>query len=268
MLLYCIQNTRNLKRYIGITAQSLAARWSGHMWAAKSGSTSALHRAMRKYGVENFVIEEVASLIPGGDYQSLLDLEKVLIAQERTKVPHGYNLTVGGEGCRGYEWSEESRARAAEAWTPERRARGADHAKRTIADPSRHTAPEVIAARKAGWTPEKRARTAAAVSALGPQSEETKAKRKAYWTPERCQERAEQRRGTKASAEACANMSAAGKTKKRVPFSAEARVRMSAAAKARPPESPETRLKKSLAQAARHAKARAVRERTQQEVLH
>ena len=152
MIAYCILNTANGKRYIGITSMTLASRWSSHMWSVKNGSQYLLHRAMRKHGVESFVVEEVARLLPGSDYAELCELERHLIAREGTKRPHGYNMTDGGEGTVGVERSDEYRAK-----------------QRTL--------------KAAYWTGEKRAEQAERVRGTK-RSEETKRKRKSYWTPE------------------------------------------------------------------------------------
>lgn len=91
---YCITNQVNGKRYIGITKRSLTLRFSGHVLAAQKGGHNGLRNAIRKYGAEAFKIEHIASAF---DRDSLLDLECLLIAQEGTLTPHGYNLTTGGE---------------------------------------------------------------------------------------------------------------------------------------------------------------------------
>lgn len=53
-----------------------------------------LHYAMRKHGVDNFACEQIAS---SWDKENLFELEKLLIAQEGTMRPNGYNATKGGD---------------------------------------------------------------------------------------------------------------------------------------------------------------------------
>lgn len=98
MICYQITNLINNKRYIGMTTRSLAFRWKDHCDNAsrKKLKNIALYAAINKYGIENFIIEEIASCI--GDINDLGNLEASLIHQEKTQSPNGYNLTSGGEG--------------------------------------------------------------------------------------------------------------------------------------------------------------------------
>ena len=98
MICYQITNLINNKRYIGMTSRSLALRWKDHCDNAsrKRLKNIALYAAINKYGIENFIVEEIASCI--GDIKDLSKLEAFLIHQENTQSPNGYNLTSGGEG--------------------------------------------------------------------------------------------------------------------------------------------------------------------------
>jgi group I intron endonuclease len=94
------------KEYVGQTTQELHERWYDHTQAAKSYIAnindnpdkikhirfSYLYRAMAKYGIENFTIEELES----ADNDLLDDLEIQYIEAFNTLVPNGYNLTTGG----------------------------------------------------------------------------------------------------------------------------------------------------------------------------
>ncbi len=107
--IYLIRNLVNGKAYIGKTEKTVAWRFSRHKFKAKRGSTYALHAAMRKYGVHNFSVIEIASCEP---YQ-LNDLEKHFISAYETFAPagKGYNLTLGGEGQSGLVHSKETKAK-------------------------------------------------------------------------------------------------------------------------------------------------------------
>jgi group I intron endonuclease len=114
MIVYVITNTKNRKRYVGITTKSVAQRWYEHCWLAANGGEQALYRAMRKHGVDCFLIEQI-------DEASSLD---ELLAKERqyilsygshTKTGHGYNMTLGGDGVFGFEFSEKTKVVMAEA---------------------------------------------------------------------------------------------------------------------------------------------------------
>lgn len=97
MLIYAITNTVNGKRYIGLTTLSLADRWSKHKWDAANGRKFAIHRAICKYGADKFIVEQIASLPRDLGEDELCALERLIIAQENTLIPVGYNMTKGGE---------------------------------------------------------------------------------------------------------------------------------------------------------------------------
>lgn len=97
--IYLIRNLVNGKGYIGQTVNKVARRFDQHKYSANRGSNDALHRAMRKYGIENFSVKEVVSC------ESLLlnDLERHYIQFYGTfaSIGHGYNMTEGGDGTPG-----------------------------------------------------------------------------------------------------------------------------------------------------------------------
>lgn len=179
MLVYCVINTVNGKRYIGVTSVALNVRWNSHTLDARNGAKTALHRAIRKYGADVFLVEQIASVAPGGDYRALLALEREIIAQEGTMVPAGYNLTAGGEGGLGYRHP------------PEMRAKLSVNTKAAWADPVKSAAMRNGSRDRSAafWTEERRAERAAQIQRQraegrlgvgkprGPQSAETRAKR-------------------------------------------------------------------------------------------
>lgn len=107
--IYLIRNTLNGKGYVGQTTDTAQGRFKEHIAAAKHGSNLALHKAIRKYGIEHFSLFEIASC----DTSLLNDLEKHYIKFYGTFSPkgHGYNLTLGGDGAFGYIMSDESKAK-------------------------------------------------------------------------------------------------------------------------------------------------------------
>ena len=64
----------------------------------KEKYVSVLHRAMNKYGVDNFSFE----IIDEVENDLLNQKEKEYIQQYNSLVPNGYNLTTGGDGTPGY----------------------------------------------------------------------------------------------------------------------------------------------------------------------
>jgi group I intron endonuclease len=125
MFVYLITNTINGKRYIGQTINTLEWRWKHHR--KNSSSCLALSGAIKKYGVENFVIETICE---PPTIALMNALESYYIRHHNTMVPNGYNLKEGGSAPR---HSEETRKKMSAShtgrlhvgyksgWTPERR---------------------------------------------------------------------------------------------------------------------------------------------------
>lgn len=108
MIIYQITNKSNNKKYIGITSKSLQTRWNQHLrYALRYNSQLRLHRAIRKYGTINFIIEPI-------DYTQTLDKalqkEKQLIEQLDT-YKKGYNSTFGGDHYIDCNWQRENQLR-------------------------------------------------------------------------------------------------------------------------------------------------------------
>lgn len=95
----------NNKKYIGLTNISINNRWSGHIGAAYNPNHPdydfAFHRAIRKYGVDNFIIEE----IDRGVGEELKEKEKYWIKYYNS-YQEGYNETLGGDGQCKYDYEE------------------------------------------------------------------------------------------------------------------------------------------------------------------
>lgn len=94
--IYLIMNIINDKKYVGQTIQNGKRRFHAHKRVAlKEKSQLPLHRAIRKYGIENFryeILEECDSI------GALNAAESKWILELRTYGSHGYNCTTGGEG--------------------------------------------------------------------------------------------------------------------------------------------------------------------------
>lgn len=86
---YCIENTLNGKRYIGITTRTIKERFVEHCKAK-----SYIGKAIRKYGVENFKLYELAV---ANSREELCNLEVYYIEKYNT-FKNGYNQTIGGDG--------------------------------------------------------------------------------------------------------------------------------------------------------------------------
>lgn len=90
--IYRITNLINNKMYIGLTTTTVNQRWSVHK--SEHRSCPLLGRAIKKYGHENFKIEEIYNAF---DEESMRIMEAEFIQLNNTMKPNGYNLTCGGE---------------------------------------------------------------------------------------------------------------------------------------------------------------------------
>lgn len=90
-IIYKITNTANDKVYVGQTSMLLKYRWSAH--CSPSSGCTYMSNAIKKYGKESFIIEEIG----GANSQDELNyLEKHYIISSNSLVPNGYNLKEGG----------------------------------------------------------------------------------------------------------------------------------------------------------------------------
>lgn len=96
MIIYKITNNINKKVYIGLTTCSLEYRWSRHLTEGKNKNNKKhLYKSMRKYGLENFSIEQIDST---EDFKELEKMEREYIKKYDSQNSNkGYNLTAGGE---------------------------------------------------------------------------------------------------------------------------------------------------------------------------
>ena len=100
--IYKIENQINHKLYIGKTTYTIKKRWTQHLDNAKREHLKhlAIYAAMRKYGTENFTIEQVEEVT---DINQLSSREKYWINYYDT-YNTGYNETLGGDGALLYDY--------------------------------------------------------------------------------------------------------------------------------------------------------------------
>ena len=107
------------EQYVGKALKTTAEkRWDQHIASALvKESTCLIHKAIRKYGVENFTAEVVQRCAA----DKLNAAEKCWVKKLGTLVPGGYNLTIGGEGSYGFRHKPKSKRKMAvaalEVWT-------------------------------------------------------------------------------------------------------------------------------------------------------
>lgn len=107
-IVYLVTCSVTGKVYVGQTSQGLPRRWSHHRHMALSGKTggsSALHAAIRKYGVDKFTTSVLATC----DTREEANVaEEAWIYALGSQAPGGYNLKAGGQAS---EHSPETRAK-------------------------------------------------------------------------------------------------------------------------------------------------------------
>jgi len=102
MLIYLLTNTVNGKVYVGQTIQTLSKRMNGHKGTSKcpkaKGYNDYVHRAIRKYGWDNFKVSIIDNTT--NKTQKQLDSnETIWIACfDSANREFGYNIEKGGSG--------------------------------------------------------------------------------------------------------------------------------------------------------------------------
>ena len=110
--IYKITNKVNNKVYIGQTKTTVAERWQRHITESRCLGchtyNTVLKRAMRKYGVNNFICEQIEECC---NQKQLSEREKYWIAYYHSFIndseANGYNMTRGGEEGSGSCYEKE-----------------------------------------------------------------------------------------------------------------------------------------------------------------
>ena len=142
-IIYKVTNKITNREYIGQTIHSLEYRWKNHIRAAKRGSSLYFHKALRKYGIENFIIEQIAE---ANSKQELNELEIKYIQEYNCLIPNGYNTSTGGEGGNNFsnnpninlikQHMSEGRKRYFANWTEEERKNFSEKRRQMSLDPN------------------------------------------------------------------------------------------------------------------------------------
>lgn len=102
MIIYKITNNVNGKIYIGQTIRTLEERFAEH----KRSKKSLISKALNKYGIENFTVEQIDA---AKTIEELNELEFKYIKEYDCITPNGYNQCDGGGNTFGYHHSEKSK---------------------------------------------------------------------------------------------------------------------------------------------------------------
>lgn len=100
--IYLIENKINHHKYIGKTYLTIEQRWKQHCKDSKRKEFQhrPLYKALNKYGLNNFSIQEIEYT------ENCEDREKYWIAYYNT-YHDGYNATLGGDGTLYFEYTDE-----------------------------------------------------------------------------------------------------------------------------------------------------------------
>lgn len=90
--IYVIKNDINDKLYVGKTITTINDRWLHHLDAYQKYDWH-LYRAMRKYGIEHFWIEEIEQCS-----DKIINEREVYWIDKLDTFNSGYNMTIGGDG--------------------------------------------------------------------------------------------------------------------------------------------------------------------------
>lgn len=95
--IYLITNLINGKQYIGQTVQTIKGRFNGHKYPCKKNTNMVIIKAIKKYGKENFKIEEIDTAY---NQEELNLIEGVYMSWFNTLAPNGYNIKeiIDGKG--------------------------------------------------------------------------------------------------------------------------------------------------------------------------
>ena len=93
--IYKITNKINNKCYIGKTLKTIEERWKEHCkdYLRRSKEKRPLYSAMKKYGIENFKVEEIEQCS-----ESIVNEREKYWIEYYSSFKNGYNATLGGDG--------------------------------------------------------------------------------------------------------------------------------------------------------------------------
>lgn len=111
--IYVITNNVNGKKYVGQTTD-VDKRWYAHQYCSKNRTDHNiyLYNAINKYGIEEFTFKIIESNV---SLSEVNEREEYWIKNLNTHSPNGYNLTIGGEGTKGYKMSDETKEKISKA---------------------------------------------------------------------------------------------------------------------------------------------------------
>lgn len=96
------------KRYYGIS-KNVVKRWQQHATDGRNRKNRPLAKAIAKYGFDAMNFEVLFTEHGDNAIDLCKDAEMLLIEFDDTMMPNGYNMTAGGDGVSGYEFTDAVR---------------------------------------------------------------------------------------------------------------------------------------------------------------
>lgn len=99
--IYLVTNLINNKKYVGLTTKTIEHRWKEHINCSHSNGNAsefALHRAIAKYGEQNFIVEQIDTADSENELKQK-EIYYIAYFHTYTNDPcgYGYNMTPGGD---------------------------------------------------------------------------------------------------------------------------------------------------------------------------
>ena len=94
------------KSYVGYTMGSFEKRFNKHIQNALAGVDTHLYRAIRKYGIQDFICHILWENVDGSKHEA--KLKEIEMIKEYKTYEQGYNMTKGGDG--GWTWGTNTDA--------------------------------------------------------------------------------------------------------------------------------------------------------------
>lgn len=116
--IYRFRNKINNKSYIGQSLH-IGKRIREHLCAANKscGTQYSIHKAISKYGIENFEIEILTIFEPHENIRKNLDLAEKIYIYIYDSFKNGYNENAGGNWNNMRKWTEKQRKHVSEVLT-------------------------------------------------------------------------------------------------------------------------------------------------------
>ena len=105
--IYCI-SFPNGKKYIGQTTKLVEERIKEHIIVSKTDAQYLLSKAIRKYGKDSLNYDIIDKAYDRDEINQL-EILNIIYYNSHYLKGHGYNMTDGGEGVKGYIHTEESK---------------------------------------------------------------------------------------------------------------------------------------------------------------